>query len=152
MHHRIWQEPGDTTIKITCYADDSPETAASANRSLLEDGRIHPAAEFLDTDQIETVLPSQRRFWDDSQLVGGIVIINRDKAEARVLADVRVERDRALVASDVALLRAQEVKSPKVPDLIAYRESLRNLPEVINLQAFTLDELANYQAVLPVAP
>src|SRR6185369_5024846 len=130
MRHRIWQEPGDTTIKITCYADESEETFASANRSLLGEGRIDPAAEFLDTYDIASVLPTQTRFLDDCQLVGGIVLVNRNKAEARVLAAVRAERDKALIASDVLLLRAQEAQSPKaVAAVTTYRQKLRDLPD-----------------------
>lgn len=147
MRHRIWQEPGDTTIKITCYADDSAETIASANRSLLGDGHIHPAAEYLDTDDVASVLPKQMRFLDDCQLVGGIVLVNRDKAEARVMKDVRAARDKALADSDIALLRAQE-SGKGVADVTAARQALRDLPATIDLSALSLDELAAYTVSL----
>lgn len=147
MRHRIWQEPGDTTIKITCYADESEETFAAANRSLLGEGHINPSATVLDTYDVASVLPKQTRFLDDCQLVGGVVVINRDKAEARVMRDVRAARDKALAESDVLLLKAQE-SGKGAAEATAARQALRDLPATIDLSSLTLDELAAYTVPL----
>lgn len=151
MRHRIWQEPGDSTIKVTCYASDDPETIASANRTLIADGHIHPESEYLDTHDIHAILPAQQRFHDDCKLVGGAVLVDRDRAEARVMREVRALRDAALQASDGPMLRAQET-GRNVEALRAHRQALRDLPQNTNLTQLSLDALAAYQPVIPVQP
>lgn len=151
MLHRIWQEPGQS-IKITCFVSDDPGVIAQASQALIGDGHIHPDAVYLDTPAIDTVLPPQRRFLDAMELVKGAVEINRAKAEAKVLADLRAVRDQALTASDMLILRAQDVAPANVPAIKVYRQALRDLPQTTDLTRLSLDALDAFTPVLPVQP
>lgn len=69
-----------------------------------------------------------------------MIVINRSKAEKTVIDRLRVDRDAALAALDVKLMRAQEEGADN-SKIIADKQALRDVTQK-DLSSLSIDDLA----------
>ena len=146
---RVWSEP-DGTVRVTRFIEGD---VAEAVAVLIEDGRVHPSATFVDLtpDQWEAMQP-RRRFRPCWRWTGTGVAVDLPLAKQQRLAEIRAERNRRLDASDKDYLRAIDLGTPAEIDAMrTYRQALRDVPQIVNLDVVRdAVELEAYQPVWPV--
>lgn len=156
----IWQAP-DGNIKVSVpveqplpgepmgmYLDRIALTAMSTDPGLIG----HTRLENVDSED----LPARRfrNCWRWTLQAG--VDVDLPLAREQLLAEVRVERTVRLTASDVDKNRLDDVGTPQQrQDLGSYRQALRDLPAVVQMQLAllgTAEALEAYQAPWPLKP
>ena len=104
----------------------------------------------------EFVIPASRRFRNCWRQVGGATppSVSISLARAQRMSEIRSERDKRLILSDAQMARAQDIGAPaEIAALKTYRQSLRDLPQTINLNSIQdVDNLAAYEPNWPVEP
>ena len=104
---------------------------------------------------IATDAQPSRRFRNAWHVDGDVLTVNMTKARPLRLEEIRAERNARLKASDGDVLREQEQKGPKLVKLTSYRQSLRDLPQVVGpaLDALaTPEDLDAFQPPWPEKP
>lgn len=100
-------------------------------------------------------VPASRRFRNQWRRVGSTLAPDLPLSRAQLLAEIRAERDRRLVASDALMLRTQEQNTSLVEPLKSYRQALRDLPVRVTTDLDTItttEELETYVPTYPVTP
>jgi hypothetical protein len=102
------------------------------------------------------VVQTQRRIFRSCwRHAGGVVVEDAGLCRQKVLADIRLDRDDRLSASDRDKARLDDIGTPPQQQAHRqYRQALRDLPATVAAQiaALTPDELEAYQAPWPVKP
>lgn len=91
--------------------------------------------EYKDTNEIS----SDRRFrnaWVKGKMKA--IEVDLSKAKEQVMGELRTARDKELTKTDGLMARANEIGSQtEIDELKTYRQKLRNLPVVINIEKIT---------------
>ncbi len=123
----------------------SPAQDDDAFVAFVIDKDVRPnAAEWFIVEHDE--IPFDRYFRDAWDLVDGKVVVDVDKAKSIKLDRIRIDRNKALDASDKEVAKLMDQGS----DLTAIRgrrQALRDIPQTINLDGLSAEELKNLDPI-----
>lgn len=154
----VWKMP-DGSVAITTPAAPklSDETDAQyldriAAKTKAGNPDLAAAERMPDIDHTELPDRAFRNCWKHN----GSLAIDVDLAKEQVIAEVRAERNRALAESDAEKLRLDEIGTAEQKSaILAYRQSLRDLPTVVSDdldKATTIDQVVTVPKDMPEKP
>ena len=118
----------DGTVAIITFVDGMSDAIIARDVASFEAQNPGSTFEhFADEAEFRASVPSNRRFRNCWTKATKGVQVDMVKARSQRLSEIRIERDAALAASDVELLRAQEAGAD-TKDLVKKRQDLRDLP------------------------
>lgn len=146
MNYIVWQKP-DGSLAITIPADPTADIESVAAHAQNADPSL---SDCVRLDNVES-LPNRRfrNCWRYNEKIE----VDIDLAKQQVLAEVRMERNKLLDASDKEAARLADIGTPEEQaKLKVYRQQLRDLPVVIETELMLIEDvkdLENYRVDLP---
>lgn len=144
----VWQAP-DGSLRITIPADPQADLNAVAAHALAVDPSLAECARLPDVYAAE--LPSRRfrNCWRHTDKV----TVDVPLARGQLLAEVRVERNAKLDATDKEAARLADVGTKQEQDALkAKRQALRDLPAVVTSELDSLNTAEALEAYRPTWP